>query len=306
MDTQRSVWTGEVAAVIVAHNSEQHLAALLDSLPAAFGDVAWMAIVVDNGSTDNTLELVRSRKDCLVVASSNKGYGAGLNEGVRHAGNADFVLALNPDATLDPGAVPAMIAETARAGVGVVTPLVVEADGELSLSLRREPTLARVGGLSFTRRPRFSEIVHDPSAYASAHPVDWAMGAVMLITRECWNDLAGFDESFFLYSEETDFCLRARDRGWMTFYTPNARAMHIGGGSGESATTHTMKMVNRVRIFHRRHGVLKSSLYYLMMLFTEMRRGFLGHRASWVALQALLRPSRRPEQLNCGDRLLPA
>lgn len=295
-----------VAAIVVTHNSERHLCALLDSLPAAFGDIPWMTIVVDNGSSDGTLEVARARDDCLVVASTNRGYGAGLNQGVMHAENPQYVLALNPDATLAPGAVPAMIAEAERDRAGIVVPLVVEADGELSLSIRREPTLARVGGLSFTRRPRFSEIVHDRSAYDVTHPVDWAMGAVMLIRRECWDELDGFDESFFLYSEETDFCLRARDRGWLTYYTPNARAMHIGGGSGESATTHTMKMVNRVRIFHRRHGAVKASAYYLMMVITELRRALLGHHASWVALQALLRPSRRPEQLNCRDRLLPA
>lgn len=297
--------TGQVAAVVVTHNSERHLTALLDSLPAAFDNVTWTTIVVDNESTDGTLALARARNDCLVVASRNNGYAAGLNEGVRHAGHPDYVLALNPDATLHPGAVGAMIDETKRAGVGVVAPLVTEADGEVSRSLRREPTLARVGGLSFTRRPRFSEIVYEDAAYARAHPVDWAMGAVMLITRACWDELSGFDESFFLYSEETDFCLRARDQGWLTYYTPNARAMHIGGGSGESAMTHTMKMMNRLRIFNRRHSVMKTSVYYVMMVITEVRRGLLGHRASWTALEALLRPSRRPDQLNCGDRLLP-
>lgn len=297
--------TGGVAAIVVTYNSEQHLDALLDSLPEAFGDVPYTTVVVDNGSTDGTLALARARTECVVVASSNKGYGAGLNEGVRQGGSAEFVLALNPDATLEPGAISGLIAQTTRTGVGIVTPLVVEADGQLSLSLRREPTLARVGGLSFTRRPRFSEIVYEQSAYEQAHPVDWAMGAVMLVKRECWDELRGFDESFFLYSEETDFCLRARDRGWLTFFTPRAQVMHIGGGSGESATTHTMKMVNRVRIFRRRHGVVRSWIYYLLMLVTEARRGLLGHRASWAALDALLRPSKRPEQLRCGDRLLP-
>lgn len=297
--------TRVVAAIVVTHNSERHLSSLLDSMPAAFGDIPWSTIVVDNGSTDGTLEMARARDDCLVVASTNNGYGAGLNEGVLHADNPQYVLALNPDATLAPGAVSAMIAETKRDRVGIAVPLVVEANGELSLSIRREPTLARVGGLSFTRRARFSEIVHDRSSYNVTHPIDWAMGAVMLITRECWDDLDGFDESFFLYSEETDFCLRARDRGWLTYYTPNARAMHIGGGSGESATTHTMKMVNRVRIYHRRNGAMKTYAYYLMTLIIELRRAVLGHRASWAALQALLRPSRRPQQLNCGGDLLP-
>ena len=64
----------------------------------------------------------------------------------------------------------------------------------------------------------------------------------------------GLDESYFLYSEETDLSLRAKDAGWATVYTPNAGAVHIGGGSGESSTTHTMKMLNRIRLYRRRRG----------------------------------------------------
>lgn len=296
----------EVAAIVVTYNSEHHITALLDSLPAALGPLRCQTVVVDNGSTDNTLAVVQSRDDCVVVPSTNRGYAAGLNEGVRHSGSSDYILVLNPDATLGPRAVPAMIAAVQQPRVGVASPMILEEDGELSLSLRREPTLCRVGGLSFTHRPRFSEIVYERSAYLNRHLVDWAMGAVMLVSRTCWDALGGFDESFFLYSEETDFCLRARDHGWLTVYTPHAKAMHVGGGSGESADTHVMKMVNRVRVFGRRNGPFKTCAYFAMAVLTEIRRGILGHRASWQAARALLQPSRRPRELNCSDRLIPA
>ena len=300
-----SVTQPEVLAVVVTFNSARYVEALLDSLPDATNGLKLRTVVVDNGSTDNTVELLCARRDCEVVLAPNRGYGAGLNYGVRVSPRTDYVLALNPDATLDFGSVERMALEFGDPRIGIVAPMTIEGDGGLCLSLRREPTLGRVGGLSFTKRPFFSEIVYDREAYGRRHAVDWVVGAVMLISRKCWDDLKGFDESYFLYSEETDFCLRARDRGWATVYTPKARVVHIGGGSGESTRTHVMKMVNRVRIFSRRNGRVKVFAYYLISVLTELRRAILGHKPSWEAARALLLPSRRPSELNCSDRLIP-
>jgi GT2 family glycosyltransferase len=295
----------EVAAVIVTYNSAQHVGALLDSLPGAFGDVPYTTVVVDNGSTDGTPALLRRRGDCAVVESVNDGYGAGMNRAVRHAPEAAAVLVLNPDVELDTEAVPRMLSVLRRPGVGIVVPRTREADGTLSPTLRRTPTVARAGGLSFTRMPWLAERVEDPRAYASEHAVDWAVGAIWLVDRECFDTVGGFDETYFLYSEETDFALRARDRGWATVYAPTAGGMHIGGGSGTSHETHTMQMLNRVRLIRRRRGTGAAWLYYALTLLVELRRGLLGHRASWPTLRALVRPAQRPAALGASDAVLP-
>ncbi|MEN0070502.1 MAG: glycosyltransferase family 2 protein [Propionicimonas sp.] len=294
-----------VVAVVIAYNSSRHIGALLDSLPAAFGDVDHEVVVVDNGSSDDTVDVVAARGDARLVRSTNTGFAGGINTGVRHAAGRGPILVLNPDAEIGAGAVPAMLAVLAGPGVGVVAPRMVEADGSLSPSLRREPSLPRAGGLSFTGLPAFAERIEDPAEVADQHVVDWAVGAVMLISRDCFAALDGFDESYFLYSEETDFSLRARDQGWLTVYTPDAEVKHIGGGSGESSTTHTMKMVNRVRIYGRRHGRMATAAYFGIAVLTELRRAALGHHWSWDTLRALLRPSLRPAQLNAGDSLIP-
>lgn len=218
-----------VAAVVVTYNSERDIDGLLDSVPAAMGGLDHSLVVVDNGSTDGTLDVLGARTDCIVVRSTNVGYAAGINRAVAAAGEARSILILNPDATLDPGSVPAMLAVLERPGVGIVAPRVREADGRLSPTIRRRPTLARVGGLSFTGLDAFSERVEDPDEYLVEHDVDWAVGAILLVDRQCYAALGGLDESFFLYSEETDFCLRARDAGWSTRYTPDAGAVHVGG-----------------------------------------------------------------------------
>jgi N-acetylglucosaminyl-diphospho-decaprenol L-rhamnosyltransferase len=294
-----------VVVVVVTHNNARHVDALLDSLPAAFGDLRYQTVVVDNASTDNTLDVLGSRLDCTVIPNSNSGFAAGVNLGVRHGAGHGPILVLNPDATLEPGAVAAMCRVLAQPDVGVVAPRVVEADGRLSPSLRREPTLGRAGGLSFTGLPAFSERVDNARDYEREHVVDWAMGAILLIDRECYDSMSGLDESYFLYSEETDFCLRARDAGWSTLYTPDAGAMHIGGGSGESEKTHTMRTINRIRIYRRRTGPTRAWIYYLLSVGVEVRRGIMGEHWAWATARALVRPALRPTELNCNDRVIP-
>ncbi len=81
--------------------------------------------------------------------------------------------------------------------------------------------------------------------------------------------------------------------------------MHVGGGSGESATTHTMKIINRVRIYRRRAGTSRAWVYFVITVANELRRAVPGHRRSWSTLGALLRPGRRPAVLGASDHLLP-
>ncbi|TDW29933.1 glycosyltransferase family 2 protein [Cryobacterium psychrophilum] len=296
----------DVAAVVVTYNSTRHVGALLDSLPAAFGGLTYSVLVVDNDSTDGTPELLARRSDCTVVRASNDGYAAGINRAVLASPGASTVLILNPDATLDPDAVPRMLEVLQRRpGAGIIAPRVREEDGRLSPTLRRGPTLGRVGGLSFTGLPVFTERIEILGEYKSEHEVDWAVGAILLVDRRCFDALEGLDQSFFLYSEETDFSLRARDAGWATVYTPRAGAMHVGGGSGESATTHTMQMLNRIRIYRRRTGDVRAWLYFAMTVVVEVRRAVLGDRKSWTTVRALLRPSIRPPQLGASAAFLP-
>jgi GT2 family glycosyltransferase len=294
----------DVAAVVVTYNSSDHVTALLDSLPDAFGGLTQSVVVVDNCSTDGTLDLLAHRSDCVLVRSTNDGYAAGINRAVCASPDASTILILNPDATLDPDAVPRM-RDSLRPGVGIVAPRVREEDGSLSPTIRRGPTLGRVGGLSFTGLSAFAERVENPKQYLSEHEVDWAVGAILLVDRRCFDALGGLDESYFLYSEETDFSLRARDAGWATVYTPRAGGMHVGGGSGQSAATHTMQMLNRVRLYRRRAGTGRAWLYFGMTLLVEARRAVLGHGRSWPTLRALLRPSLRPPQLGASTKILP-
>jgi N-acetylglucosaminyl-diphospho-decaprenol L-rhamnosyltransferase len=295
----------DIDVVIVTYNSAHVITDLLDSLPAALDRLSADVVVVDNGSTDGTAELLESRDDCRIVRSANLGYAGGINRGVREAAGADKILILNPDTRLQERSVDPLVQALKEPATGIVAPLIHSATGKLELSLRREPTLLRGLGLTRTGSAAFSEHVSEVAEYSRPHVVDWALGAVLLMSRECFDAVEGWDESYFLYSEETDLSLRARDIGLLTRFEPGSVAVHIGGQSGRNNKTHAMQIVNRVRLYRRRNGVLASWCYYGLTIASELSWVARGHRPSRFAIAALLKPSLRPTELGCSDRLLP-
>lgn len=294
-----------MSVVIVTYNSAHVIDGLLDSLPAALGASSATTVVVDNSSTDDTVDVVRRRGDCLLVQAPNFGYAAGINRGVAASPGNGPILVLNPDIRLAPGSVEEMAAALDDAGVGIVAPRILDSDGRLAPSMRREPTLLRTIGLGGTHRPRFAEYVDDPADYAMRQTCDWALGAALLVSRECHESLGGWDESFFLYSEETDLCLRARDRGLRTVYVPEASATHIGGQSGQSGRTHAMQALNRVRLYGRRHRRAKTWVYFALTIATELSWALRGNKKAAYAVGALLLPHRRPAELRLSGGYLP-
>ncbi len=225
----------DCVAIIVTHNNADDIAPLLASLPAATDGLRVRTVVVDNESSDGTLEVARHTGAATCVrAGANLGYAGAINVGRDHAGPCASMLVLNADLVLDPGSVSALFAALARPGVGVAVPRLLDEHGSLYPSLRREPTALRalgdaLFGARFPHRPGWaSEMVRTPALYERRHRAHWATGAVMLIAARCDAAVGPWDEArFFLYSEETDYAARARARGWSVEYVPDARAPGI-------------------------------------------------------------------------------
>lgn len=287
----------EVAVIVVTYNSAAVIEACLSSLPDALADVDdWTVTVVDNASTDNTTELVAEHApDARVIQlGRNAGYAAAINAGVTALGSERYVLILNPDLRLGPGCATPLIQAVDRPGVGIAVPPLVNPEGELSYSLRRRPTVLRatveslIGGTRASESGRLGEVVGEPAQYRYDHPVDWATGALMMVSRGCLDKVGAWDESFFLYSEETDFCLRAQDIGYLTWFTPCVPSVHIGGESTTSPYLWSVLTVNRVRGYRKRHHLPATAAFWVATVLGEAIRAASGSRRHQAALRALL------------------
>jgi N-acetylglucosaminyl-diphospho-decaprenol L-rhamnosyltransferase len=113
-----------------------------------------------------------------------------------------------------------------------------------------------------------------------------------MISSGCLAACGPWDESYFLYSEETEFALRARDRGHLTWFVPDAEATHLGGESGVSPALWSLLTVNRVRLYRRRHTIAAGAAFWSVVMLRESARAALGKARSRRAVVALTRPSR--------------
>ncbi len=286
-----------VAVVVVTWRSAPTLPGLLATLEAGLAGVRAELIIVDNDSADATVPTARRlAPHCRVVQTGrNAGYAAGINAGIAAAGPFDAVLVLNPDIRLGPGSV-ATLYRALGAGVGIAVPRIRNEDGSLARSLRREPSIPRalaeaVLGRRAGRVPYLGETVLSDAVYQRPGTPDWATGAVMLVSAECLTACGAWDESFFLYSEETEFALRARDHGYVTRYVPAAEVTHLGGESRTSPALWSLLTVNRVRLYRMRHHAPAAALYWSAVMLREVSRAVIGHDRSRRAVVSLLRPA---------------
>jgi len=229
-----------VSAVVVSFNSRDCLPDCVRSLRLeGVADV----IVVDNASSDGSVEAVRaSDPDVTVVATgANLGFGSGANRGVE-ASTGDHLLLLNPDTVVEPGTVKALSGALDRdPGLAVVGPRLENVDGTLYPSVRRFPDLWVATGHAFvglvwpanpfTRRYRMLDWDHADSA----PDVDWVSGACMLVRRSAFESVGGFDEGYFMYVEDVDLCWRLGRAGWRVGYEPSGRVVHALGASSRLA-----------------------------------------------------------------------
>lgn len=291
----------DVVLVTVTYNSAAIIERFLRALPAALEGIASaQVVVVDNDSADGTVGRVVELAPWAVAvkAGANLGYGAGLNLGIRHVTARRGVLVLNPDAVLDPGAVRRLLdAVSDEDAVGIAVPRIVDATGRLKFSLRREPTIRRaigeavLGGHRAARFPQLGDMIRDPAYYVDGATADWATGAAMFISRRVLDAVGLWSEEFFLYSEETDYALRARDAGYRIGYVPEAVAVHPGGAMSRSPWLWSLVAVNRTKLYRKRHGRIASAVYWCVVVLNEAARAALGRPTHRAALRALLRGS---------------
>ena len=216
----------ELSVVIVTWNSAAHLEACIRALDGALPPPSEI-VVVDNASTDGTASLARGLGARVLENTTNEGFGAACNRGARES-TGNVLLFLNPDCVVQPGAVKAARrALVAAPRTGAVGAQLVDERGAPQPSADEFITPVR-----FLRRiARVTYGRGGPMRSAPDGPVDWVFGAFLLVRRDAFEEIRGFDAGFHLYYEDMDLCRRLWDAGWQVRFAADARAVHLGGAS---------------------------------------------------------------------------
>jgi N-acetylglucosaminyl-diphospho-decaprenol L-rhamnosyltransferase len=229
----------DLAIIIVSTNEANWLDPCLSTVFEHAGDARLDVVVVDNGSTDGTRELVETRfPEARVVASENRGFAHANNQGAMTC-SARYVLFLNPDTEVVAGTFGELVAAMdARPDTGLAGVRQVTADGTLTPTIRYFPGVARAFGEALASerwpgRPRWAgERELDPALHDREIECDWTSGSFMLARREALLSAGLLDERFFIYSEEPDLCLRMKRHGWTIRHLPSMTVIHHAGKGG--------------------------------------------------------------------------
>lgn len=252
-------------------------------------------IVVDNASSDGTVEMLRNEfPNVRVIANpQNAGFTRANNQALAIA-QGRYLFLLNPDTELQPGALQTLYAYAeAHPHVGIIGPKLFYGDGTPQSSRRRFPTLMTAFLEStklqqwFPRNRVLTRYYMLDTRDDETQQVDWVNGAAMFVRRAVYEQIGGFDEAFFMYSEELDWCYRAKQAGWQIVYLPTARVTHYEGKSSEQvvAQRDIYFHSSKIRFFRKYRGAVIAEILraFLLLMFAyqiveEAAKWLLGHK----------------------------
>jgi len=295
---------------IVSYKVKGLLEKCLESIYEHTGKMDFEIVVVDNNSGDGTVEMVRERfpEVHLIANAQNTGLARAVNMALKKS-RGRYLMLLNPDTLVLNSSLKNMVHYMSNnAQVGILGGKVLNHDGTQMLSCSSFPCLLSYmleafflhklfPGSRFFGRPCLSYLDYD-----RPQDVDVVLGAFFLIRKEVLEEVGNLDERFFLYSEETDLCLRARKAGWKVGYTPDARVLHWGG---ESARTDRAKMrmqllKSKKLFFEKHYGYSKSKVAGGILVL-----GALIRLMAWLPLFSILALSHQARNKYCEKVLYP-
>jgi N-acetylglucosaminyl-diphospho-decaprenol L-rhamnosyltransferase len=277
----------DVSVVIVAHGGGDLVQRAVRAVERDPSPPTREIIVVDSGAPGGPAEWLRRERPeiQLIETHANLGFGTANNRGIERS-HGRFVLLLNPDAFLDEGCLGELVhfLETHPTAVAV-GPRLRYGDGRLQRSCRGFPSVYRVAteylGLRMLRRrsPLLNGFYCGGFDHDRARPVDWLTGACLLVRGVPLRGAGGFDESFFLYSEEVDLLRRLADEGGETWFDPAAGAVHLWGAVAASSPGPAFReqLRSHVRYLHKHSGPAAARTVRLILLAGLVLRAPRGH-----------------------------
>jgi N-acetylglucosaminyl-diphospho-decaprenol L-rhamnosyltransferase len=292
----------DLSIIIISYNVEKLLAACLDSIlasPVAInepdGDKPVVEIlVIDSASRDNSVALVREKypQVKLFAYDENIGFVQGNNIGFEQAQGRHIFL-LNPDTEVIADAIPQMLQYLdAHADVGIIGSHTLNSDGSHQSTRRRFPTKAlaffeSTWLQSFAPKSMLNNYYVIDKPDDGIYEVDWVQGSALMARRAVYEQIGGLDTGFVMYSEEMDWCKRAKDAGWKVVYMGTACITHHQGQSSEQvgAHKHIWFQQSKIRYFRKHHGATFANvlrlflmLNYSIQLLNEAAKGLVGHK----------------------------
>jgi hypothetical protein len=239
-------------------------------------------IVIDNASTDGSVDILRARFPHvnLIQNQTNLGFAAANNQGIRQS-TRKYMLLLNPDTEVKPGAIDALFDfMEAHPKAGACGARLLNPDGSLQYSCSPAPTLGR----------EFLRLLHLPGMRSDGYyemadwdletprRVDTLMGACLMVRRATLDQVGLLDEDYFMYSEEVDLCKRIRDGGWEIYWVPQAQVIHYGGQSTQQVAEQMFIELYKSKLlyFRKHHGRFKAGLYKLLLGLVSLTRVGFG------------------------------
>ena len=292
----------DVSILIVNYNTRELLRECLASIISETTGIEYEIIVVDNDSKDGSREMLEGEFPGArsIRNSDNKGFAAANNQGMKHA-RGRYILLLNSDTKVLDGAIRKTLKfmET-HPEPSIVGCKLLNADGSLQPSCMSFPTVWNLFSESFFlyrifgRTRLFGKYHMTHFDHDAVCPVDVVKGAFMMIRREVFENIGLFDESYFMYTEETDFCFRAKAAGYQTLFYPSASIIHYGGGSVESIERLFEQFHSTQVYFIRKnfHGIQRAAAVFMKLAGIAVRIPAYGAAGLLTRNRSYLKKSR--------------
>lgn len=224
----------DVSVIILNYKTKELLRRCIEHVRRSSRDIQYEVIVVDNASKDGSVQMVQSAFPDVRIyeMEQNRGFAAGMNFGMRHA-NGRYMLLMNPDVQVEPNTMQKLLAFLHHEPtVALVGPKLINRDGSTQLSCFRFPSflvpLYRRSplGRAWFARTKLRRYLMSTWDHLENRPVDWVLGACMMVRRSALERVGMMDERFFLYFEDTDWCRRFWRSGYRVYYLADAHVLH--------------------------------------------------------------------------------
>ena len=272
----------DISVCIVNLNSIKQLKDCLNTLKSGIWPLSYEVIVVDNFSKDGSQNFIRKNFSHvrLITNFRNQGYTSEINKAMK-IGVGRYKLILNPDSRLMPQSIVTLVSFLKKTdGVGIVGPLVLNEDGSFQWSCRRG--VARPFAV-FSYFLGIAKLFPENEIFTGYHlnhlnikeinEVSGVSGSCMLIDQKLIDTIGYFDEKYFAYQEDSDYCLRAKYSGWKVYYNPKAAVIHKGGSGGSDSVPfrsvfewHRSYMIYYFKHFSKDYGIIFNIIYSIVMI----------------------------------------